>query len=125
MAEKEIIEQATQNSGGLIAALNSVIGFMAAFVTAVMSFLFKRVIDKHDQEIESIKSGIKAIDDKVSACVPMEVWEQNRRETRENVVTLHGKVERAQDRLSGEMSSMRDHVDAKIDRLADLIRAQR
>lgn len=43
--------------------------------------------------------------------------EQQRTETRENVIALHSKID-------NKFDGLRDHVDGKLDRLADLIRSR-
>ena len=70
-----------------------IFGAAVATATSVFGFLFHRVIQKHDEEIAAIKKGIADVDVKLDGKVDKEIWEQNRREQRDNVVRLHEKVE--------------------------------
>lgn len=60
---------------------------------------------------ETFDDAVKRAD--ISRQELRESIEQQRKETRENVIGLHGKLD-----------GLRDHVDEKFDRLADLIRSR-
>jgi hypothetical protein len=70
-----------------------VLGAIASAMAAIGGWLFRRVIRKHDEEIAAIQAGIKEVSDKVDGKVDRAVWEQNRRESRENIIGLHDKIE--------------------------------
>lgn len=81
-------------SAGLIAKYGGVVlGAAAAGISTVGGWLFKRVIAKHDEEIAGLNAGIKRVEAKVDSKVDQATWEQNRRESRENVIALHSKID--------------------------------
>jgi len=71
----------------------AILGGLAAAISGIGGWLFRRIIAKHDEEIDSIKGGIRAVEAKLDSKVDRETWEQHRREARDNLITLHEKVE--------------------------------
>lgn len=94
-AEKELAQAAADNSGPLLKYGGMVLGSFAAAVSSVGGWLFQRVVKKHDDEIAAIKGGIKEVGEKVDEKLDKTEWEQNRREVRDNIIQLHGKIERS------------------------------
>lgn len=82
-----------EETGALVKYGGMVLGALASAVTAIGGWLFHRVIDKHDEEIADIKRGIASVDAKVDGKLDRTEWEQNRRESRDNIITLHDKIE--------------------------------
>ena len=72
----------------------AILGAVASAIATIGGWLFHRVIEKHDEEIRSIKQGISDMDAKVDTKLDRETWEQNRREARDNIITLHEKIEK-------------------------------
>lgn len=66
-----------------------------AIVGTIIAVLFNRVVQKHDDEIKSIKDGLKGIGEKIGGYVTIETYEQNRRERREAELGLHHKIDSA------------------------------
>lgn len=102
-AENELTKVAAENSGPLLKYGGMVLGGFAAAVSSVGGWLFKRVVEKHDQEIKGIKDGIAAVSVKVDTKLDTETYETNRREQRENVVKLHEKIDAQTGELRGQM----------------------
>lgn len=86
---------AVADDPGTLAKWGGIIfGGAVAFATTVFGFLFHRVIEKHDEEITAIKSGIKETNLKLDAKLDRETYETNRQEQRSNVIELHRKIEK-------------------------------
>lgn len=69
------------------------LGALASGIATVGGWLFHRVIQKHDNEIAAINGGIANLSAKLDDKVDRDVWEQNRREARDNTIALHRKIE--------------------------------
>jgi hypothetical protein len=82
-----------EETGFLLKYGGAILGAIATVVTTVGGWLFRRVVQKHDEDIASLKKGIADVDAKVDHKLDTDVWEQNRRESRDNVIALHDKIE--------------------------------
>lgn len=98
-AEKEIAQAAAENSG----LLWKIGGGVFSVGATIFGWLFGRVIQKHDQEIASIKGDIATVGKKVDTKLDTETYEVNRREQRQNVVDLHDKIDEQTTELRGSM----------------------
>ncbi len=83
-----------QETGLILKYGGAILGAAASAIATIGGWLFHRVIEKHDEEIRSIKKGISDMDAKLDGKVDSAVWEQNRREARDNIITLHEKIEK-------------------------------
>lgn len=100
-----------------VGLVSYVVGAIAAGTVAIVAWVGKHTVGRisaletgkvdmktFDEAMERAETGRKELRASV---------EQQRIETRENVIAVHGKID-----------GLRDHVDEKLDRLADLIREE-
>ena len=96
---------------GLVKALLTIWGIVTTIGLAVSGWLFKRVIEKHDEEMRKLNSNITClgrkmdaraheIEERLSECVSHETYEQNRREVNATYGTIFEKLERISDSVS-------------------------
>lgn len=79
---------------GWLPMAGAVGGVVAAALTTVGGWLFKRIIAQHDAEMAALKNGLAEVKQAMaSEYVKQDVYEQNRKEMREGIITLHEKIE--------------------------------
>lgn len=113
MADPDLFKQAA-DSGPSWSVIAGWASTATGAVAAVFAWLFQRAIKKHDEEILGLHTAIGKKADNDDLRDHMARSEKARDELRESQKLLFTKVD-----------SLRDHVDGKFDKLADLIRSQK
>lgn len=93
-------------AGAAIAAVGS------AFI-GVLSWVFGRVVKKHDDEIDNIKGSLKKLQEDMSEVnqklpegyTPIERFEALEERTRQSVIALHSKVENVSQNLGNKIDA--------------------
>jgi hypothetical protein len=95
------------STGAELPLWKEILAWLSGAAMLIIGVLFKRVIDKHDQEIKDIQKGIARVSDDVKTAtseigekighiemhyVPEARYEQNRREVREGMHNIFGQL---------------------------------
>lgn len=81
--------------------LGAIIATIASALVGILSWMFGRIVKKHDEEIASIKGSLKALEANMNEinqklpedCTPLERFEAMEERTRQSIIALHGKIE--------------------------------
>jgi hypothetical protein len=100
-------------------AVGGAIGTVGA---AVGGWMFKRIIQKHDEEMTALKKGMNEMKDALANdYVKQPVFEQNRIEMRESVINLHRKIEGVQQSLSEKIDSSNQSAEQRHTQLLQIL----
>lgn len=104
---------------------------VTATIVALLSFLFKRVVAKHDEEVAKIEEGITEVKDKFNRLelklstefVPQISYETNRRERRLAEDAIHEKIAATADDLHKKIEAEGREARQRHDQvMAELLR---
>lgn len=100
-------------------AIGGAVGTVGA---AVGGWMFKRIIAQHDAEMAALRKGISEMKEALARdYVKQEVYEQNRKEMRDGIIQLHGKIENTAQVLTEKIDQSSQAAETRHNQIVQIL----